>query len=386
MSERRGPPARAAPPRLERGLGGWWEGVVSGRERGIGATLARLLLSGVAPLFGLGARANLALYETGLCRRKTAGCPVISVGNLTVGGTGKTTVAAYLARRLQEEGRRVAIVSRGHGRRAGEPRIITDPARAVVAEVGDEPLMLARRLPGCAVGVGKWRERVIEQLLRAGLADVVILDDGAQYFRLARDVELLLVDALDDLAKQRLFPRGRLREPLRHLRRADAIIVTHADLAPAGRIADIAELIGRLAPEAVLLECRHRPTRLRRLGAEEVEPPDELAGGRVLAFSGLGRPEAFAGTLASLGADVVGVAFDDHHFYTEDDVVALRSRAESADCREIVTTAKDAVRLEGLPGSEGFRVLECELELLSGEEDLDRIMARAAQPGKGHQS
>jgi tetraacyldisaccharide 4'-kinase len=205
----------------------------------------------------------------------------------------------------------------------------------------------------------------------------VVLDDGAQYFRLHRDAEVLLVDALDDLDQQRLFPRGRLREPLSHLRRAHAIIVTHADLAPPGRLGATADAARSLAPGTPLVHSRHRATGLRRLGLDTAEPLETLRGVRVLAVSAVGRPEAFLGTLKSLGADAVGAAFGDHHVYDEGDVALLHAAAVRADCGHVVTTPKDAVRLAGLPGTDEFLVLGCELEVLDGQDQLRQVLAEA---------
>jgi tetraacyldisaccharide 4'-kinase len=232
--------------------------------------------------------------------------------------------------------------------------------------VGDEAAMLAASLADVPIGVGKWREGVGRELLANTPTDVVVLDDGFQYFRLARELDIVLVDALRPLGEQRLFPAGTLREPASHLRRAQAVWITHADLAPAAALAGVRGEVTALAPEAVVAVTRHRALTMRLLhNGREVEPASQIADARVLALSSIGNPLAFEMSLSRLGArEVVPLRFPDHHQYTGADAAAIAERA--SETGRVVTTEKDAVRLQPVTVGADVWVLRCELEILEG--------------------
>lgn len=358
--------------RLRRG----WEAIVNGRADGAGASLARGALRLVSPLYATGLKANLALYTRGFKARTRPALPVVSVGNLTLGGTGKTTVAAFLARRLQSEVK-PAVVLRGYGRAdEAAPVLVSDGARvhADLDRAGDEALMLARLLPGCAVAVGKRREEVIALARERADAQVIVLDDGFQYFRMARDLDIVLLDALAEPISWRLFPAGRLREPVAHLRRADQVWITHADLAPPERVEALRDLADRHCPGRPVVVTRHRPGGLRPL-REGGSAPDTLADLRVIALSALGNPHAFEAALAQAGAEVVPLRFADHHAYTPADYDRVRSLAQDRGARWVVTTEKDAVKLPPPPEPcPPVAVLGCELEIVAGGEHLDEAL------------
>ncbi len=280
--------------------------------------------------------------------------PVASVGNITLGGTGKTTTTRRLARDLLAQGVAPGIVLRGHGRRAGPAwLVVSDGGEALVSaqESGDEAAMLARTVPGAPIAVGKRRERVIEALAERG-AQVALLDDGFQYFRMGRLVDLVLVDATFDLASARVFPRGFLREPLSHLRRATHLLVTHADLAPNAQVERTAATLEHHAPHAPLMLARHAPGGIYRLDRPEVvEPADMLAGRRVAVMCAVGNPASFEGLLLGLGAHVVARAvFPDHHRYRPADWRTIREVLRGKGVEFVIVTEKDAVKLPPPPG------------------------------------
>ena len=356
-----------------------WEALVTGRAQGLGPALARGVLRGLATLYAAGLRANLWIYESGLKRRTRPALPVVSVGNLSLGGTGKTTATAFLARRLATCCK-PGIVLRGYRRAGDEPVLVVSDGhrvRASVDDAGDEAVLLAHLLPGCALAVGKRRERVVETLAQLG-AQIALLDDGFQYFRMERALDIVLLDALGDAAAWRLFPAGRLREPADNLRRADQVWITHADLAGSEDLQRLRALAARCAHGKPVLLTRHRTGALRPLDPRRPVPRD-VAGLRVAALSALGNPEAFEGSLSQLGARVTPVRFADHHRYTPQDWVHIARRAQAAGAELIVTTEKDAVKLR--PPAEDcppVAVLPCELEILEGEAELEAALERLA--------
>ncbi len=347
-----------------------WQALVRGQADGFGRQCARAALGVLSLPYRAALGMNLAVFQRGLVPQARLGCPVISVGNLTLGGTGKTSSAAFIARYLRERGERPAIILRGHAAKSRATRVLAPPVEAADPnEVGDEAAMLSACLPDVPVGVGKWRERVGRALLRETGANVIVLDDGFQYFRMARDLDVVLVDALQPLEEQRLFPAGTLREPPGHLRRAHAVWLTHADLVEAGEADAARQVVSRLCPGIPIAATRHRPLALRRLHrGDGVDPGERLGGTRVLALSSIGNPRAFELTLSRLGAqEVVPLRFPDHHPYSEADAARVARAASGLDL--IVTTEKDAVRFGPVAADTEAWVLRCELEFLVGAEE-----------------
>jgi tetraacyldisaccharide 4'-kinase len=280
-------------------------------------------------------------YERNPAWRRRLRQPVISVGNLSVGGSGKTPVVAHLARLLVEQGERPCILSRGYGRRTARRRVtVVSDGTAVLADLdasGDEPLMLARALPGVPVIVGPSRFRAGQVAEERFAVTVHLLDDGFQHVQLARDIDLLVTNEHD--LSDTLLPAGRLREPLAMAARADAALVD------AG-YDEAAERVGRaLALKTVFrVERAIGPPRLIATGETVVVPDDE----RVFAVAGIARPERFFADLSSIGWKVAGtMSFRDHHRFTDRDVADMLAEARSAAASIVMTTDKDAARLTG---------------------------------------
>lgn len=348
-----------------------WDAIIAGARQDSAAGAARLALEAASGLYRAGLAANHWVYDSGLRPRTRAHMPVISIGNLTLGGTGKTTAAAYVARMVLRT-TVPGIVLRGYRRRAAEGPLIVSDAEAILVgteQSGDEAQMLARMLPRCAVAVGKRREQVIQALWDRTPARVAILDDGLQYFRMARDLEIVLVDALADPRALRLFPAGRLREPLANLRRAHQVWLTHSDLVGEERLAELEACVREHCPDGVIARARHRTGALTSLDGRPA--PRSLKGLRVVAFSGLGSPESFELAVAREGASVRAIRFDDHHAYCADDLELVAARASAAGADLIVTTAKDAVKLPGVPpGTIPTATLGCEMRLTVGAQSV----------------
>jgi tetraacyldisaccharide 4'-kinase len=309
-----------------------------------------------AAVFGAMAGLRGALYDRGLLPTERIDAPVISVGNLTAGGTGKTPFVALVVRELARRGLRPGIVSRGYGAR--------------VAGASDEVGELARALDGVPQREDHDRARGARALLPA--CDAIVLDDGFQHRRLARDLDLVLVDATRPFGLaahggepvRALLPRGLLREHPSALARAHAVVLTRADQAPPAELAELQDELERWAPGAPFLRAVHRPVRLAGLGGLRDAGPESLRGARVWLASGIAHPEAFERSARGLGAEVVGHRrFPDHHAWSAEDAREVAAEAERAGAL-LVTTGKDAVKLA--PLSCRARVLEIELELTAG--------------------
>jgi tetraacyldisaccharide 4'-kinase len=344
--------------------------LVDGTARGPGATAARLALSAAAGPYGLVVAARNAAFDRGLLPRQAAGVPVVSVGNLTLGGTGKTPLVAWVARALAARGLRPAVVSRGYGAAAGG--------------VSDEALELAVVLPDVPHVADRDRVAAARRAAAAG-ASAVVLDDGFQHRRLARDVDIVAVDATDPFGCGRLFPRGLLREPLAGIGRADAIVLTRSDAVDAGRRDEIRARLaaaGRGRRPTVWAEAVHRPVGLRTWDGPG-RPLDALRGPRVAAFAAIGNPAAFRRTLESLGAVLVDFqSLPDHHAYAPTDLERLGRRAADAGADLVVTTLKDLVKirrpeLSGRP----LTALEIALEVVAGRAEVEGVVNRATVGG-----
>lgn len=301
-----------------------------------------------AQLYAGGVRARAWLYERGWLKSNQLPASVISVGNLTVGGTGKTPCVAWLANWLQAEGYAVAILSRGY-KRASAGRVEVSDGKTVLCDAvtaGDEPYWLAQSCPGVRVVVDQDRYAAGCWLAERAPVSVFLLDDGFQHLRVRRDLNLVLVDATDDLASARMVPFGRLREPLLALRRADAVIVTRADQ-PFDRVA-LETAIRRFARAQVpIFYAHHALTKLRHLGTNEIRELSGLAGQSVAAFSGIARPDRFLSDLEKLGMRVVWQrSFADHHRYTQTEFESIVTEANQAGAGAILTTEKDAANLQ----------------------------------------
>jgi tetraacyldisaccharide 4'-kinase len=338
--------------------------LVDGTALGAGPTAARLGLAVLAAPYGLAVAARNAAYDRGLARIVTAPVPVISIGNLTLGGTGKTPLVAWTARMLLARGLHPAIVSRGYAAPPGER--------------SDEAAELARLLPGVPHVANRDRPAAAREAAAAG-AEVVVLDDGFQHRRLARNLDIVAVDATDPFGCGHLFPRGLLREPLAGIARSQALVLTRATTVSASRRAEIRAALdrgcrGRLPP--VWAEAGHRPVMLRRhTGA--TEPLDRLRGCRVFAFAGIGNPAAFRAALRGLGAELVGFRpLPDHHAYTAADIDSLARAARAERAELAVVTLKDLVKvrrddLDGVP----LAALEIALEFQAGGDELEALVA-----------
>lgn len=363
------------------------EGVLRSGDRGVGATLLRGALTPLSYLHRAGLEAYLLPYRTGVRKRfritsarDGSPIPTIAIGNLSSGGTGKTPMAALVAGRLRDEGRRVVLLSRGHrgsGESEGQPRIVSDGERMLLSpeEAGDEPALLARLLPGVPVIIGRDRRKSGQLAADRFAPEVIVLDDALQFWQLHRDLDIVLLDARRPFDNGYVLPRGLLREPPSHLSRAGIVVLTRADRVTAQELAATKAQVRRLAPRADVFTAAHAPLGWVRASDSELLPLDTMRGKAVAAFAGIAEPESFRGTIEAVGAQVgLFVGFGDHHHYTDrNDLLPL---ANAPSCDAAVTTEKDLVKVAPLWPAGGDAVPLYALRIGMALEDEARFFAR----------
>ncbi|MBI3610839.1 MAG: tetraacyldisaccharide 4'-kinase [Nitrospirae bacterium] len=317
---------------------------------GIATSLAAAVLRGGALAYQGWQSVRASAYSRGLFRSVRLSRPVISIGNLTLGGTGKTPTVMAVCRLLLKKGHRPVVLSRGYGGRSEKAiRVVSDPTdgRRRPDDVGDEPCLIADRLPEVPVLVSSDRALAGRYALETFQASVLLLDDGYQHLRLQRDLNLLLVDAVCPFGNGFVFPRGILREPLRQLKRADAVLLTH--VGEPAETEELQKIIRGYRPGLPIFTSRHRIVDLTHLGTGRSFPPETIRRDRLMAVTGIGQPDRFFHMLQELGSEIaVGCVYPDHYRYTEKDIESLGSEAGRLDVRTIVTTEKDAVRIRAL--------------------------------------
>ncbi|MFW6108058.1 MAG: tetraacyldisaccharide 4'-kinase [bacterium] len=349
---------------------------LSGDVRGARATVLRLALWLASIPYGLVVRIRNFLYNIGVLPEHRVDRPVIAVGNLTAGGTGKTPAVELVARWFLDHGARPAIISRGYGAADGR---------------NDEALLLAARIPGVPHRQHKDRFQAAVAAMKLDGANALVLDDGFQHRRLARFGNVVLIDATCPFGYGHLLPRGLLREPRKGLRRADVIVVTRADQVGERELSGLLRRLDRLAPQPPKATAIHAPTAAVRFPGGDTAEPWVLEGKRLGLFCSIGNPDAFRRTVEQLGAGVEWAAeYPDHHWYSEADVAEI-CRAGGAAVELFVTTEKDAVKLGMVarageaplwPADRTLWVLQVEMRLTSGEAGLTRLLEEALRAAR----
>ncbi|MDI6755442.1 MAG: tetraacyldisaccharide 4'-kinase [Thermodesulfobacteriota bacterium] len=314
--------------------------------------MRKLLLSPLCLLsffYGWANSARVYLYERGIFPTRSLAGKVVSVGNITLGGTGKTPFVVLLAEMLKSKGLRVAILSRGYKGNFSEPfRVVSDGKQTFMdaSQAGDEPYLMSTKLSGIPVIVGQNRWRSGKYAIEHFQSETLILDDGFQHLPLKRDLNLLLVDSSAPFGNGYLFPRGILRESLSQLRRADAIILTKAGQHDNFKILKLN--LTKFSEEIPIFKVEYAPGEIRMFGKETSFPAEYLKGKKVLAFSGIAKPISFKQTLLNLNADIAEfVIFPDHHQYRPKEWEKLSQKARDLGVEAMVTTEKDLVRCQG---------------------------------------
>ncbi|MDE6432282.1 MAG: tetraacyldisaccharide 4'-kinase [Opitutales bacterium] len=356
-------------------------------------TIALPLLA-LSKIFKMAVRLRYWLYKKNVFLSQPLGCPIIVIGNLTVGGTGKTPVVEKFARELNERGRRVAILSRGYKSKQESkirsffrwlthakerpPRVVSNGQRILIGpeRAGDEPYMLAKNLPGVVVIVDKDRVKAGRYAIKKYGANLLILDDGFQYLPLRGHMNILLIDQTNPFGNKRLLPRGILREPIDHINRASYVMLTKSNIADDP---NIVETIHKYLPNVGIIKCFHGPKFFAEVNNEDhKENVSLVANEKICAFSGIAMPDSFENFLTSNGANLVyKKRFIDHHKFTRDELDHIFTVALYKKAKYVITTEKDAVRIPkdyvcALPTF----FLKIEIKILDGAELLDQAITK----------
>ncbi|MBO7721357.1 MAG: tetraacyldisaccharide 4'-kinase [Kiritimatiellae bacterium] len=371
------------------------------RDQSVWINFLLAALKGMSVVFAAVVAVRYCLYSFGVLRRYPLGIQVISIGNVTAGGTGKTPVTEIFARTLAAAGRKVAILSRGYRRKeapwwqrvftqAVVPPLVVSDGKHVLqdsATGGDEPYMLASNLPGVAVVVDRNRVKAGRYAVKRLGCDTIILDDGFQYQKLKHSIEVLLVDSSNPFGNGNMLPRGILREPASNLGRADIIFLTKCD----GDVSAVKAEVRKYTDSAEIVECNHTPKSLKDVWSREEFPLSWLNGKTVCTLSGIASPKGFENSLRRLGAKVVWCErYADHHRYDSSEVLYALNRTADMGADALVTTEKDAVRFPRFETSPvRCLYLRIAIEILAGGESFDQIINRICfrnrwrDPGNG---
>ena len=352
------------------------------------AALVRSILFGLSKVFQVAVKARRFLYNVRILRDSTLGVQVIAIGNLTVGGTGKTPVVEKFARELQEQGRTVAILSRGYRSKppplstrllnklllredSTPPRIVSDGKILLLDSetAGDEPYMLASNLKDVVVLVDKDRVKSGRYAIEKFGCDTLLLDDGFQYWKLrGRRRDIVLIDCQQPFGNEHLLPRGTLREPPSHLARASTIFITKSD----GNTAELRERISKHNPTAGIIECVHHPLYFEDVFSGDRAGLDFVKGKRIASLSGIAQPESFEESLRKIGGELVySKRFADHHRFSQQEILNVINRGKKRQAQVIITTQKDAVRFPKIDRRDlPIYFMRVEIKILTGAKDF----------------
>ncbi len=371
--------------------------IIKERRRGRADAMIRGVLFFASRFYLRAVELRTWLYDTRFVRNRAIGCLVVSIGNLTCGGTGKTPIVEVFAKTLSQKGRKVAILSRGYRskdkrsfweklrkrfsskKREVPPRIVSDGKNLLHDSItaGDEPYMLASNLPSVAVLVDKDRVKSGLYAIEEFGTDVLILDDGFQYLNLKAHINILLVDTTSPFDNHHVLPRGLLREPIGHIQRADYIFLTKSDGSP--RLRHLKDFIHSHNHRAEIIECCHRPQYLEKVYDRGTRIPlTSLKGRKIASISAIANPASFDGFLRELGGELLLMRhFADHHRYRQQEMIDFINDAKALGAELIVTTEKDAVRMPRLDRRDiDIQFLRVEIDILSGRESFDQCISR----------
>lgn len=362
--------------------------VIFEQRKGKRAAVMRAFLYLLSKVFELAVKLRRFLYNVRILRDSTLGVQVIAIGNLTVGGTGKTPVVEKFARELQDQGRHVAILSRGYRSKPPPlrkrlvnkllfredrtpPRIVSDGKSLLLDSetAGDEPYMLASNLKDVVVLVDKDRVKSGRYAIEKFGCDTLLLDDGFQYWKLrGRRRDIVLIDCQQPFGNERMLPRGTLREPPSHLARASTIFITKSD----GKTEELRKRIAEQNPTAPVIECIHHPMYFEDVFTGERMGIEYLQGKRVASLSGIAQPESFEKSLVMIGAELVySKRFADHHRFTQQEVINAINRSKKRQAELIITTQKDAVRFPKVDRRDiPILFMRVEIKILKGAKDF----------------
>jgi tetraacyldisaccharide 4'-kinase len=347
-----------------------------------------LALAPLGGLYGVAMRARRALYRSGQLQAHELGVPVISVGNLTTGGTGKTPLVEWIANELAQMERRVCVLTRGYGRRSSGTRVIVSDGNEILSDAnrsGDEPLLLAERLKGLAAVIcDADRVSAAHWAVENFKSDVFVLDDGFQHLRVARDLNILTIDATNPWGNGKLLPAGILREPLAELTRAECIVITRAD--DPNSTAQLQREIAAQSKDSPVFCSRMRLSGLRSIQGElrSLVTTEEINASPAAAFCGIGNPESFFSLLRRGGYQLGHTeVFRDHHIYTQGDIDRVVRESVTRGAQVLLTTAKDEVKLRSLKFDLPCYAADITIEI-EKEDELRALIEEAIRNSKEH--
>jgi len=345
--------------------------LISGQTRGFGAAILRFFLGAAAKLYtAIIALRNLA-YSKGWLKVHTAGAAVISVGNITVGGTGKTPLVVWLVKQITEN---LKLKTKNYG------CAVLTRGYKTTQNYSDEPAILTESCPQAKVIINPDRVAGAGEAVSKFKANALIMDDGFQHRRLARDLDIVTIDATCPFGYDKMLPAGLLREPVAALKRADAVVITRCDQAGEGKLAELEKKLWYLNPNMTIARSIHKPVYAKPIDGSQISI-DELKDKRALAFCGIGNPDAFFNTINGLGCDIVSSKiYDDHHQYTDDCLAGIYEQAGHLKADLILTTQKDWAKITQLaPVKKDIPLayLAIELKFISGEDKITRLIEDA---------
>lgn len=370
--------------------------LMSGKRTSVSDKIVIGVLFVASRFYRMAIQFRIWLYDKRIFRHRAIGCLVVSIGNLSCGGTGKTPVVEVFARSLSQKGRKVAVLSRGYRskerslkdkwmakfsskKREVPPKVVSDGKNLLMDSeyAGDEPYMLASNLKDVLVLVDRDRVKAGLYAIEEYGADTLILDDGYQYLDLKPHINIMLVDSTDPFGNHHVLPRGILREPIKNIRRADYIFLTKSN--GGNHLRHLKEFLRSHNRRAEIIECCHKPCYLEKVyEKEQREELSFLKGKRVAALSAIACPESFESFICGLGAEIVYAKhFADHHRYTQQEIIDYINQAKISEAEIIVTTEKDAVRMPRLDRRDiPVYFLRVEIDILSGQESFDQSISR----------
>lgn len=341
--------------------------LISGENSGLAAVILRFLLAAVSLFYAIAIGLRDFLYSKGFLRAQRVDAPVISIGNITTGGTGKTPLVIWMCKFLQKNDIQCAILTRGYKTQATshEPQTMMD-----------EPAILAQSCPQVKVIVNPDRVAGAAEAMNSFGAKVMVMDDGFQHRRLARDLDIITIDATCPFGYGKMLPAGLLREPLSALGRANAVVITRCDQADKAELNQLEEKIKSHRPDMITARSIHKPVCAKSVDGKEISL-EELKNKKIFAFCGIGNPEAFLNTIKALGLDLAGAKiYDDHYYYTENDIDYIYKQAWQVKADLVITTQKDLSKLNirKLNFEIQFAYLAIELKFICGEDKITQLI------------
>ncbi len=354
------------------------DNVISGKMKGILPALLRYELLEISWLCLIAVKFRNQLYSSKIIKSERLPCKVISVGNIVAGGTGKTPTVIAIAKMLQESTDfKIAVLSRGYKSKIRGNTVVSDGKNILhdQSEVGDEPYLIAKKLTNIPVIIGKDRIKSGLIAVEKFNTQVVILDDGFQYLKLEKDINILVIDSTQPFGYGYILPRGYLREPLSAIKRADVILLTRVD--QCNDLGSIYDSLNLIAPSIPIFESTHCPTSLYAINENKNIELENIKGKNILAVCGIANPLSFFNTLKSLQLSKINLLkFSDHHDYTTEDIKMIKKKMHETKSDYIITTEKDLMKLNAIQDIP-FLVLNIELRLVSSTKDFLSLIMKS---------